>query len=199
VGEIEDRLERERRRKAGEPQLNRLHEIGPAPEEFHRRPHGPRVGRVQAGSGFPFVPLLAGVVALVVVLGFQTDFFDRWWQTVSQPPPSRQVADVNAAAIKEAEMAVPRFLKHQAVSFGDVWAETPRLACGYVNQQTLPGEPVSKRRFIFSAGVVRLDDGSAAFERDWSGRCAGGQAPLAEVAQVEPKSHGVRALRHAAR
>ena len=193
MDERDDRRERERRRSEGAPQLNRLHEIGPAPEEFHRRPHGPRVGRVHAGSGFPVVPVLAGVGALVVVLGFQTDIFARLWQALTRPPSS-QVTNVNAAAIKDAEIAVPRFLKNQAVSFGNVWAESPRLACGYVNEQTLPGEPVSKRRFIFSAGSVRFDDGSTAFARDWSDRCAAGQAPQADVAQTEPR---VRTRRHA--
>jgi hypothetical protein len=140
----------------------------------------------------PIVPLLAGVLALVVVLGFQTDIFARLWQAATRPP-SRQVADVNVAAVKEAETAVPRYLKNEAVSFGNVWAESPRLACGYVNEQTLPGEPVSKRRFIFSGGSVRFDDGSTEFARDWNKRCSSGQAPLADVAQVEPKA---RSLRH---
>jgi hypothetical protein len=143
----------------------------------------------------PVVPVLAGVVALGVVLGFQTDIFARLWQAATRPPAS-QVANVNAAAIKEAELAVPRFLKNQAVSFGDVWAESPRLACGYVNEQTLPGEPTSKRRFIFAAGSVRFDDGSTAFARDWSERCSAGQAGVAEI---EPSPHGGRVLRHAAR
>ena len=194
MDEREDRRERVRRKKAGEPVLNRLHEIGPAPEEFHRRPHGPRVGRVQIGSGLPIVPILAGVVALLVVLGFQTDIFARLWQAASRTPSTQAGADVNAAAIKEAEVAVPRFLKNQVVSFGSVWAESPRLACGYVNEQTLPGEPVSKRRFIFSAGSVRFDDGSTAFARDWSDRCAVGQSTAADIAQVEPKPRAPRAF-----
>ena len=199
MDEREDRREQERRRKAGEPQLNRLHEIGPIPEEFHRRAHGPRASRVRAGHGLPIVPLLAGIVALVAVLGFQTDFFRKLLQAPAQPS-STQEADVNAAAIKDAEMAVPRFLRREAVSFGNVWAESPRLACGYVNEQTLPGEPVSRRRFIFSSGSVRLDDGSAAFARDWNARCGvGGEAPLAEVAQVEPSPRGARAHHHAGR
>jgi hypothetical protein len=151
---------------------------------------------VQVGGGLPVVPLLAGIVALVVVLGFQTDIIGRFWQAATRPP-TRQVADVNAAAIKEAELTVPRFLKAQLVSFGDVWAKSPRLACGYVNEQTLPGEPVSKRRFIFSSGSVRFDDGSISFARDWSARCTGGQAPLADIARVEPKPRSGRALRHA--
>jgi hypothetical protein len=194
MDEREDRRERERRRKAGKPQLNRLHEIGPAPEEFHRRPHGPRSARVQVGAGLPVVPLVAGVIALVVVLGFQTSMFSRLWQSFTRPPS--QASAVDATAVKEAELTVPRFLKAQLVSFGDVWAESPRLACGYVNEQTLPGEPVSKRRFIFAAGTVRFDDGSTSFAHDWSARCAAGQAPLADTAQVEPKPRNARALRH---
>jgi hypothetical protein len=193
MDEREDRREQDRRRKAGEPQLNRLHEIGPAPEEFHRRPHGPRAARVQVGAGLPIVPLLAGVIALVVVLGYQTNTFSRLWQAFTRPPT--QASTVDAAAVKEAELTVPRFLKAQLVSFGDVWAESPRLACGYVNEQTLPGQPVSKRRFIFAAGSVRLDDGSTAFARDWNARCASSQAPVADAAVVEPKPHSGRALR----
>lgn len=195
MSEWEDRRERERRKKAGEPPLNRLHEIGPAHEEFHRRPHGPRVGRVHAGGGVPIVPLFAGIVALVVVLGFQTDIFSRLWHAIARPASSAPTNE-NVSVIKTAELAVPKFLKTEAVKFGNVWEASPQVACGYVNEQAAPGAPEPRRRFIFRGGSVRFDDGSATFARDWDVKCAGGEGAQADIALIGPK---IRPHRRAAK
>ena len=75
--------------------------------------------------------------------------------------------------------------------FDSVRGVAAHEACGVVEDRHHEGGS-TRRRFIFQAGMVRLDDGSAAFARDWDHDCQPVGAASA-TATPEPRRHRHRA------
>jgi hypothetical protein len=140
---------------------------GAAREEDERRhgDHGPSVGPASTGAGGSIAPLLIGALLLIVVLGFQVGAFG-WIADHFGVEPSSNEAKM--AAMTEAEIAVAQALNTaSSMVFDDVQGFGAHEACGVVKATNHDGT-TSEKRFIFQAGVVRLDDGSDDFERVWA-------------------------------
>ncbi len=141
---------------------------GGGPDDKGHAGHGPRVGQVSTGSGGSVVPLVFGVILLLVILAFQFGAF-RWISDrFGEEAPSR---DAKTAAMTEAELAVAQFLRGaSSMVFDSVRGVAAHEACGVVEDHGHDGG-VSRKRFIFQGGLVRIDDGSDAFGRDWAKDC----------------------------
>jgi hypothetical protein len=129
--------------------------------------HGPSVGQVSTGSGGTIVPMLIGVLLLLAILGFQLGAF-RWIADNFGTAPSN---DPKTAAMTEAEVAVAQGLNTaSSIVFDSVRGVSAHEACGVVENRGHDGG-ISRKRFIFQAGLVRLDDGSDDFARAWDKNC----------------------------
>ena len=154
---------------------------GGGPDERSHVGHGPRVGQVSTGSGGSIAPMIFGIFLLLVILGFQFGAF-RWiadhfgGEAASRDPKTQ--------AMTEAELAVAQFLRGaSSMVFDSVRGVAAHEACGVVEDREHGGGS-SRRRFIFQSGLVRLDDGSSAFARDWDHDCQ----PVGAVSGATPET-----------
>jgi hypothetical protein len=112
--------------------------------------------------------MLIGLVLLVMILGFQLGAF-RWIaNNFGSVAPSN---DPKTAAMTEAEVAVAQGLNTaSSIVFDSVRGVGAHQACGVVENRA-HGGGASRKRFIFQAGLVRLDDGSDDFAHAWDKNC----------------------------
>jgi hypothetical protein len=137
-------------------------------DERRQRDHGPSVGQASTGAGGSLAPMLVAALLLIVILGFQLGAFGWIAERLGGEPSSN---DAKIAAMSEAEIAVAQGLNTaSSMVFDEVRGVGAHEACGIVKATEHDGA-TSQKRFIFRAGIVRLDDGSDAFARDWATDC----------------------------
>ena len=157
---------------------------GGGPDDRHGA-HGARIGQTSVGPGGSMVPVFFGIALLVAILGFQLGAFSWIAQQFGSEAPSR---DPKTAAMAEAEVAVAQGLRTaSSIVFDSVRGVAAHEACGVVEDRDRGGGS-QRKRFIFQTGVVRLDDGSAAFASAWDKDCQPVGAVTAEGAAA-PRRH----------